>query len=80
MIKYLQERWLLWRKPYSVAIRGRESGTLHPPLTFLRFCTWTEADRWILHKELTGTLDLNHRLTDWVVVDLRVSEQDLIPQ
>lgn len=64
-------RWLINRKPYSVALVGIHSGHVSPPLDFLRFATHEEAERWILQHDLFGDHTLG--TTEYVVVDLRVS-------
>lgn len=71
------ERWLLDRKPYSVALVGIHSGSTSPPLDFLRFKTYEEAEHWILSQELLGTHHTLGMTTEYVVVDLRAPETAL---
>lgn len=71
--RLLHELWLCWRKPYSVAIVGSESGLMTTPLDFLRFKTYADAAAWILRRELSA--HPSTRLTQFVVVDLRQVEQ-----
>lgn len=72
----LQWSWDLQRRPFSIAILGVHSRHISPPLDFLRFRTALEADHWIVQRELCGELDERTRLTQWIVVDLRLPEQD----
>ncbi len=64
-MKRLLERWSLWRRPWSIAILGTESGHLSSPLTFLRFRTHADALGWIYDTERRAGL------TAYVPVDLR---------
>lgn len=69
----LVQRWQLNRKPYTVALIGIHSGSISPPLDFLRFKTYDEAEQWILAHNLLGSHSLG--MTDYIVVDLRLAEQ-----
>lgn len=75
MIAKLLHHWLLNRKPYSVALVGITTGRTSPPLDYLRFRTYEEAERWILEHHLFGTHPLG--MTDYTVVDLRFVDQDV---
>lgn len=69
----LWRSWMIGRKPYTVALVGIHSGAVSPPLDYLRFQTYEEAEHWILAHDLLGSHTLG--MTDYVVVDLRVAEQ-----
>lgn len=71
----LQAARELQRRPFSIAIYGTESGNTYPALEFLRFRTALEADRWIVQRELSSKVDERDRMTQWIVVDLRLPEQ-----
>lgn len=73
MIAKLLYRWLLNRKPYSVALIGLHSAAVSPPLDYLRFRTYEEAEQWILSHQLFGDHTLG--MTDYIVVDLRYVDQ-----
>lgn len=67
-------RWLLNRKPYTVALTGLHSGLQSPPLDYLRFKTIDEAHRWILERELFA--EHPRGMTRYIVVDLREETRD----
>lgn len=72
-IKALQRLWLDWRKPWSVALVGIESGNMSMPLSFIRFKTYEDAAVWVLQRELSAHPCVQK--SRWVIVDLRQIEQ-----